>query len=199
MRTDPADNGGLFVGRRPGTAPVHFRALPERGSERAPAHRRLAREPAARGDRRCSACSAGGRSRSPACGSARRRTTSAGSVSLGILVAFVGLFAPAVRRAVAAASPRPGVDPRAPGGRPRPAHGSPRTGLRAPPPPSARSSSRSGSWSSTVRARARFPAGAPRCEARRRPPRRRRDAVRPLLELKGLPWACSTTTAVRRR
>jgi hypothetical protein len=34
MRTDPADNGGLFVGRRPGTAPLHFRALPERGSER---------------------------------------------------------------------------------------------------------------------------------------------------------------------
>ena len=33
MRTDPTDNGGLFVGRRPGTAPVHFRALPERGSE----------------------------------------------------------------------------------------------------------------------------------------------------------------------
>ncbi|MDQ6811501.1 MAG: hypothetical protein M3Z95_06355 [Actinomycetota bacterium] len=33
MRTDPTDNGGLFVGRRPGTAPVHFRTLPERGSE----------------------------------------------------------------------------------------------------------------------------------------------------------------------
>lgn len=33
MRTDPADNGGLFVGRRPGTAPVHYRTVPERGSE----------------------------------------------------------------------------------------------------------------------------------------------------------------------
>jgi hypothetical protein len=33
MRTDPTDNGGLFVGRRPGTAPVKYRALPERGSE----------------------------------------------------------------------------------------------------------------------------------------------------------------------
>jgi hypothetical protein len=32
MRSDPSDNGGLFVGRRPGTAPVHFRSLPERGS-----------------------------------------------------------------------------------------------------------------------------------------------------------------------
>jgi len=34
MRTDPADNGGLFVGRRPGTAPVHYRDTPERGGDR---------------------------------------------------------------------------------------------------------------------------------------------------------------------
>jgi hypothetical protein len=33
MRTDPSDTGGLFVGRRPGTAPTRFRKLPERGSE----------------------------------------------------------------------------------------------------------------------------------------------------------------------
>jgi hypothetical protein len=33
MRTDPSDNGGLFVGRRPGTAPIRYRALPERGSD----------------------------------------------------------------------------------------------------------------------------------------------------------------------
>jgi hypothetical protein len=33
MRTDPTDTGGLFVGRRPGTAPVRFRALPQRGGE----------------------------------------------------------------------------------------------------------------------------------------------------------------------
>ena len=32
MRNDPSENGGLFVGRRPGTAPVRFRALPQRGS-----------------------------------------------------------------------------------------------------------------------------------------------------------------------
>ena len=32
MRTDPTDNGGLFVGRRPGTAPTKYRALPQRGS-----------------------------------------------------------------------------------------------------------------------------------------------------------------------
>jgi len=32
MRTDPSESGGLFVGRRPGTAPLHFRTLPKRGS-----------------------------------------------------------------------------------------------------------------------------------------------------------------------
>jgi hypothetical protein len=32
VRTDPTDNGGLFVGRRPGTAPTRYRALPERGT-----------------------------------------------------------------------------------------------------------------------------------------------------------------------
>jgi hypothetical protein len=33
MRTDPSDTGGLFVGRRPGTAPLHFRKLPQRAGE----------------------------------------------------------------------------------------------------------------------------------------------------------------------
>ncbi|HXD54192.1 MAG TPA: hypothetical protein VN618_05520 [Solirubrobacteraceae bacterium] len=33
MRTDPTENGGLFVGRRPGTAPVHYRDTPERKGE----------------------------------------------------------------------------------------------------------------------------------------------------------------------
>jgi hypothetical protein len=32
VRTDPTDNGGLFVGRRPGTAPVRHRTLPDPGS-----------------------------------------------------------------------------------------------------------------------------------------------------------------------
>ncbi len=32
MRTDPTDNGGLFVGRRPGTRPVRYGTLPQRGS-----------------------------------------------------------------------------------------------------------------------------------------------------------------------
>jgi hypothetical protein len=32
VRTDPAETGGLFIGRRPGTGPVHFRAPPAAGS-----------------------------------------------------------------------------------------------------------------------------------------------------------------------
>jgi hypothetical protein len=32
LRTDPTDNGGLFIGRRPGTGPVRYRGVPERGS-----------------------------------------------------------------------------------------------------------------------------------------------------------------------
>jgi hypothetical protein len=31
-RNDPSDTGGLFIGRRPGSGPVHYRGTPERGS-----------------------------------------------------------------------------------------------------------------------------------------------------------------------
>jgi hypothetical protein len=34
VRTDPTDNGGLFVGRRPGTRPVRYREAPQPGGER---------------------------------------------------------------------------------------------------------------------------------------------------------------------
>jgi hypothetical protein len=34
LRTDPTDTGGLFVGRRPGTAPTRYRAEPDAGSPR---------------------------------------------------------------------------------------------------------------------------------------------------------------------
>jgi hypothetical protein len=34
MRSDPTDTGGLFVGRRPGTRPVRYRALPPPGTRR---------------------------------------------------------------------------------------------------------------------------------------------------------------------
>jgi hypothetical protein len=43
-RTDPTDTGGLFIGRRPGTGPVHYRGDPQRGS---PARRRADRALAA--------------------------------------------------------------------------------------------------------------------------------------------------------
>jgi hypothetical protein len=33
-RNDPTDTGGLFIGRRPGTAPLHYRTPPELGGER---------------------------------------------------------------------------------------------------------------------------------------------------------------------
>src|SRR3954453_9539569 len=33
-RNDPTDTGGLFIGRRPGTGPVHYRGTPERLGER---------------------------------------------------------------------------------------------------------------------------------------------------------------------
>ena len=33
-RNDPTDTGGLFIGRRPGTGPVHYRTPPERGGDR---------------------------------------------------------------------------------------------------------------------------------------------------------------------
>jgi hypothetical protein len=38
LRTDPTDTGGLFVGRRPGTAPTRYRAQPDAGS---PGRRRI--------------------------------------------------------------------------------------------------------------------------------------------------------------
>jgi hypothetical protein len=92
MRNDPSDNGGLFVGRRPGTAPVHFRRLPERGSA---ARQRIDRNMA-------KLLLAAIIFLSLLCwgpipigclwvGSQINYLT--GSVSLGILLAFVGLFA----------------------------------------------------------------------------------------------------------
>jgi hypothetical protein len=34
VRTDPSDTGGLFIRRRPGTAPVHYRDVPDLGTDR---------------------------------------------------------------------------------------------------------------------------------------------------------------------
>ncbi len=92
MRSDPSDNGGLFVGRRPGTAPIHYRSLPERGSElRQRVDRSLA-----------GAMLAGMTVISLLCWGpiplaclwiGSEVDYLSGSVSLGILVAFIGLFA----------------------------------------------------------------------------------------------------------
>jgi hypothetical protein len=92
MRNDPSDNGGLFVGRRPGTAPVHFRRLPERGSA---ARQRIDRHMAELLLAAIVLLSVLCWGPIPvAClwvGSQINYLT--GSVSLGILLAFVGLFA----------------------------------------------------------------------------------------------------------
>lgn len=92
MRSDPADNGGLFVGRRPGTAPVHYRDQPSRGSER---RQRMDGSLANLLLGAMIALSLLCWGPIPvAClwiGSEANYLT--GSVSLGILIAFVGLFA----------------------------------------------------------------------------------------------------------
>jgi hypothetical protein len=92
MRTDPSENGGLFVGRRPGTAPVHFRTVPERAGElRQRVDGSLARVMLAGITLLCLLCWG------PipvAClwlGSQANYLT--GSVSLGLLVSFATLFA----------------------------------------------------------------------------------------------------------
>jgi hypothetical protein len=92
MRTDPTENGGLFVGRRPGTAPVRFRKLPERAGEvRQRIDGSLASVMLGAITLLCLLCWG------PiplAClwlGSQANYLT--GSVSLGILVSFIALFA----------------------------------------------------------------------------------------------------------
>lgn len=91
VRTDPSETGGLFIGRRPGTAPVRYPALPNLGTElRQRADGFLADILLASMAVTCLVCWA------PiplAClwlGSQVNYLT--GSVSLGILVAFIGLF-----------------------------------------------------------------------------------------------------------
>ena len=33
-RNDPSDTGGLFIGRRPGTAPLRYRTVPKRAGDK---------------------------------------------------------------------------------------------------------------------------------------------------------------------
>ena len=92
MRTDPSDTGGLFVGRRPGTAPVHYRTAPERGTgARQRFDGSLAGLMLAAIVVLCLLCWGPIPAACLWVGSQIDYLT--GSVSLGILVAFAGLFA----------------------------------------------------------------------------------------------------------
>jgi hypothetical protein len=91
MRNDPSDNGGLFVGRRPGTAPVRFRALPQRGSAaRQRIDRRMADGLFVAITMLCLLC--WGPIPLACLWIGSRANYLSGSVSLGILFAFIALF-----------------------------------------------------------------------------------------------------------
>lgn len=92
MRTDPTDNGGLFVGRRPGTAPVRFRTLPERGSDlRQRVDGSIASFMLAAITLLCLLC--WGPIPLACLWLGSQANYLSGSVSLGILVSFIALFA----------------------------------------------------------------------------------------------------------
>ncbi len=92
MRTDPSDNGGLFVGRRPGTAPVRFRKLPERGGElRQRVDGSLASLMLAAITLLCLLC--WGPIPLACLWLGSQANYLSGSVSLGILISFIALFA----------------------------------------------------------------------------------------------------------
>jgi len=91
-RTDPTDNGGLFIGRRPGTAPVHYRTTPERGGQlRQRVDGSLANVLVAAITFLCLLC--WGPIPLACLWIGSEIDYLSGSVSLGILVAFLGLFA----------------------------------------------------------------------------------------------------------
>jgi predicted secreted protein len=92
VRSDPTDNGGLFIGRRPGTAPVRFRKLPERGGHlRQRLDGSLAGILLASITILCLLC--WGPIPLACLWIGSQVDYLSGSVSLGILVSFIGLFA----------------------------------------------------------------------------------------------------------
>jgi hypothetical protein len=92
MRSDPSDSGGLFIGRRPGTAPVRFRALPKPGSAlRQRVDRSLADLLVAVMTFICLLC--WGPLPVLCLWIGSQINYLSGSVSLGLLVSFMGLFA----------------------------------------------------------------------------------------------------------
>jgi hypothetical protein len=91
MRSDPSESGGLFIGRRPGTAPVRFRKLPRRGSEvRQRIDAWLATMMLAAMVFICLLC--WGPIPVACLWLGSQANYLSGSVSIGILVSFVGLF-----------------------------------------------------------------------------------------------------------
>jgi hypothetical protein len=92
MRSDPSDTGGLFVSRRPGTAPTHYRTLPEHGSAtRQRVDGGLANALLAAITLLSLLC--WGPIPLACLWIGSQADYLSGSVSLGILVAFIGLFA----------------------------------------------------------------------------------------------------------
>jgi hypothetical protein len=92
MRSDPSDNGGLFAGRRPGTAPVRFRAVPERAGElRQRVDGSLAGIMLAAVTLLCLLC--WGPIPLACLWLGSQANYLSGSVSLGLLVSFIALFA----------------------------------------------------------------------------------------------------------
>jgi hypothetical protein len=92
MRNDPTDNGGLFVGRRPGTAPIRFRTLPIRsGALRQRVDGSLASVLLSAIVILCLLC--WGPIPVACLWIGSEINYLSGSVSLGILIAFIGLFA----------------------------------------------------------------------------------------------------------
>ena len=91
-RNDPTDTGGLFVGRRPGTAPLRYRDAPVvAGGPRRGPHAVVAAFLLVVETLLC--LTSWVLSRSAGCGSARRWTTPRIRSSLGILSAFAGMLA----------------------------------------------------------------------------------------------------------
>ena len=92
MRTDPSETGGLFVGRRPGTAPVRFRALPKRaGAGRQRTDRYLAHALLAAITLGCLLC--WGPIPLACLWVGSQASYLSGSVFLGIIIALAALFA----------------------------------------------------------------------------------------------------------
>ena len=90
---DPTDTGGLFVGRRPGTAPVRYRDDLEPSSEAPSPRRQPARLAAARRRAACSACRCSARSRSAWLWIGSQVDYLTGYVTAGIATVMLGCLA----------------------------------------------------------------------------------------------------------